>query len=116
MGEKNEAMDEETTEEAQQQPSQPPHQPNQQQQNVNIPSHPSFDGQFKDLRCLHTAIDICFVEAWSSYLFQAQSNKIDIQLLRFATKKLHTDATEAAQAEIDAEPTVDRALLQDLIK
>eukprot|EP00957_Ditylum_brightwellii_P065537 4971139-Ditylum_brightwellii.AAC.1 len=69
-GEDNEAMDEETTEEVQQQPPQPPHQPNQQQQNVNVPSRPTFDGQFKDLRCLHTAIDICF--------FQAQSNKRDI--------------------------------------
>eukprot|EP00957_Ditylum_brightwellii_P196543 14975165-Ditylum_brightwellii.AAC.1 len=65
---------------------------------------------------LKEAILQCFIEPWDVYKKQDASNKVNLQLSRFITKKFTTDATKAAQMTVDKEQTVDWSQLQDLNK
>eukprot|EP00957_Ditylum_brightwellii_P009364 708065-Ditylum_brightwellii.AAC.1 len=80
-------------------PANQQHPPIQQQQCPTTDNHnSSFGNESNDLQYLFTAINVCFVEAWTKYLEQSTANETDIRLLRFVTEKITSQATDEANA------------------
>jgi len=62
-------------------------------------------------RCIRT----CYIDSWHTFIRQQKHNDTALKLKKLSTDFLTTNATEAAQMQVDQEPAVNPQLLQTLI-